>query len=539
MNRTLFLAVSTAGAALTPIPALAGGIEVPDLGTEALGRGSAFVAKADDLTAFHYNPAGLSKTKGINVLLGANLVNMNASFSRRGSDEWVCLPGAPADCDPADPSTGAVFDPMNDPRTQDTSESDGTQTGDPFDTVRSQKPITPIPTVIVQWGDVGKVEGLAIAAGVMAPSAFGFPAYDEEGGQRYALREAEALLVYPGIGISYRVNRYFSIGGVFLNGITHAKFNQAARGAINVNDRPWEKESAEGDSDFSIEVRDWFSPVGIVGLMSHPIDQLEIGLSVRTPVVVDARGSIGYEPSEEEVGAARLACDPNATEEGSSQCDGVAFKQTLPWIVRAGVRYVHRRFDVEVDYVYEAWGKTPDAFEIDMCDAADIEAGADVCTADAPIEVEIDNLFGTVPVLDTLLPKNFRDVHSVRLGGDVAAWPEVLDVRAGGWWQSSAYPKNNSTFSVDFPVAQQFAVSAGLTWHAIARKQPVEHKEGNLLDVTVGYSHIFQPDVTVTEGILQQQSIRDPALPPSGNVINNGTYRANYNVFGLALEGHF
>lgn len=542
MNRHLPGALSGAAAlvaALVPAVASAGGIEVPDLGTEALGRGSAFVAKADDLSAFYYNPAGLSKTKGVNVLLSANLLHMNARFSRMGSDEWVCLPSAPSDCDPMDPSTGAVFDPMNDPRTQDTSESDGTTTGDPYATVRNQKPLTPIPTVVVQWGDVGKVDGLAIAAGVMAPSAFGFPSYAEEGGQRYGLREAEALLVYPGVGVSYSVNRYFSIGGVFLNGITHAKFNQAARGAINVADRPWEKESAEGDADFAIEVRDWFSPVGIFGVMSHPIDALELGVSVRTPVMVDAQGTIGFTPSEEDVGAARLACDENATEEGDSSCQGVSFKQTLPWIVRAGARYVHERFDVELDYVYEAWGKTPDGFEIDMCDAADLEAGAAVCTGDKPIEVEIDNLFGTVPVLDTVLQKNFRDVHSLRLGGDVAVLPEVLDVRAGGWWQTSAYPKNNETFSVDFPVGQQFAVTAGLTWHAAARKKAIAHKQANWLDVSVGYSHVFQPEVKVTEGILQQQSIRDPDLPPAGNVINNGTYKVSYNVFGLALEGHF
>jgi hypothetical protein len=117
--------------------------------------------------------------------------------------------------------------------------------------------------------------------------------------------------------------------------------------------------------------------------------------------------------------------------------------------------------------------------------------------------------------------------------------PKVLDVRVGGWWQTSAYPKNNATFSVDFPVGQQFAATAGLTWHALARKEQIPHKEQNWLDVSVGYSHVFQPEVKVTEGVLQQQSIRDPDLPSAGNVINNGTYRVSYNLFGLALEGHF
>lgn len=532
-----------AAAALLPSTALAGGIEVPDLGTEALGRGSAFVAKADNLSAFYYNPAGLSKTKGINVLVSANLINMNADFSRRGSDEWKCLPGADAMCDPDTAFSGRVFDPMFDPSTANPADRGTTASGDPFGTVSNKSLISPVPVVVLQWGDVGKVDGLAIAAGLIPPSAQGFPDYDKEGAQRYALRSAEALLVYPGVGVSYRVNRYFSVGGVFMNGITHATFNQAARGTINAEDPEIRKENHEGDADFSIEVRDWSSPVGIIGVLSNPIDQLEIGVSARTPVFVDAQGSLTYTASEDVAGRSGLTCDgfdPDTAgldEDLTWTCEGVAFRQELPWIVRAGARYVHPRFDIEVDYVYEAWGSTADGWDIDMCDADDDAEGADVCKS-GPIEVGISGS-GAVPVLDTVLPKNFRDVHSVRLGSDVAVLPKLLDVRAGGWWQSSAYPKNFETFSVDFPVAMQFAVTAGLTYHAIARKKPDEHKEDNWLDVTVGYSHVFQPEVEVTEGILQQQQIRDPALPASGNVVNNGTYKVNYNIFGVALEGHF
>jgi long-chain fatty acid transport protein len=528
---------------LLPSLAYAGGIEVPDLGAKSLGRGSAFVARADDLSAMYFNPAGLSKTKGFNVHIGLNVLNMNAAFTRGGADEWVCLPGAPDDCDITDPSTGAVYDPMNDPIGAAPT-GDDTAGADPFRTVRNRAKITPLPTVVLQYGDVGKVEGLAIAAGLLAPTAFGFPEYEAEGPQRYALRGAEALLVYPGVGISYRINRYISLGGVFLNGITHAKFNQAARGTINVNSSPYEKELPEADADFAIEVRDWSSPVGIFGVMSNPIDELELGVSVRTPVKVDARGSLEYSSSADLEGRSGLVCagfdwlDTDTDKPTQSQCDGVAFEQNLPWILRAGARYIHPRFDVEVDYVYEAWGATPDGFNIDMCDADDVDSGSDVCTSAGAMEVGINNL-GEIPVLDTVLLKNFRDVHSVRLGSDVAVLPQILDIRAGGWWQSSAYPKNHETFSVDFPVSMQVAVTAGLTWHAIPRKERVPHKQDNWLDVTVGYSHVFQPTVTVTEGILQQQSIRDPALPPYGNVINNGTYAVNFNVFGLALEGHF
>jgi hypothetical protein len=56
-----------------PARALASGFEIPDNGTEALGRGGAFTAKADDGTALEYNVAGLAQQRGTRLLLDANL----------------------------------------------------------------------------------------------------------------------------------------------------------------------------------------------------------------------------------------------------------------------------------------------------------------------------------------------------------------------------------------------------------------------------------------------------------------------------------
>ena len=41
--------------------ARAGGFDIPDLGTEPLGRGGAFVAKADSPIAIYYNVAGMAR----------------------------------------------------------------------------------------------------------------------------------------------------------------------------------------------------------------------------------------------------------------------------------------------------------------------------------------------------------------------------------------------------------------------------------------------------------------------------------------------
>jgi len=55
--------------------------------------------------------------------------------------------------------------------------------------------------------------------------------------------------------------------------------------------------------------------------------------------------------------------------------------------------------------------------------------------------------------------------------------------------------------------------------------------------------HIYQFDVEVEEGIVQQQGL--PYEDPDGNkfdignTINNGSYEVSLDLFGLSLEGHF
>jgi long-chain fatty acid transport protein len=54
--------------------ALGGGYQLNEQGARAVGMGGAFVATASDASAVYYNPAGLAFQKGINVLIGGNLI---------------------------------------------------------------------------------------------------------------------------------------------------------------------------------------------------------------------------------------------------------------------------------------------------------------------------------------------------------------------------------------------------------------------------------------------------------------------------------
>jgi long-subunit fatty acid transport protein len=129
---------------------------------------------------------------------------------------------------------------------------------------------------------------------------------------------------------------------------------------------------------------------------------------------------------------------------------------------------------------------------------------------------------------DSEIPKNFRDTYSARLGSDVNVWREHLNIRAGIFYQSSAYPKNNNTFNIDFPYATQIGLSAGMTWLIKGK-----------VDIHAAYMHIFQPDITVKNGIVQQQGLPLSTGEDIGNTINNGKYELALNIFSIAVEAHF
>jgi len=67
-----------------PLTARGGGFEVIGLGTEPVGRGGTFTAKADTWLAVEYNVAGLARQRGTRTLLDLNILVSDDSFQRAG-----------------------------------------------------------------------------------------------------------------------------------------------------------------------------------------------------------------------------------------------------------------------------------------------------------------------------------------------------------------------------------------------------------------------------------------------------------------------
>lgn len=76
--RTLFtLALLT----LVVTAVFAGGYQINEHGTKAMGMGGAFAAQASDPSAIFFNPAGLTQLKGINIMIGATAIMPVATFT--------------------------------------------------------------------------------------------------------------------------------------------------------------------------------------------------------------------------------------------------------------------------------------------------------------------------------------------------------------------------------------------------------------------------------------------------------------------------
>lgn len=81
--------------------AVGGGYQINEQGARAVGMGGAFVANASDPSAIYYNPAGLTSQKGINLLLGGNLIIPSTTFK------------GPLPSTTETPTNSQVFTPIN------------------------------------------------------------------------------------------------------------------------------------------------------------------------------------------------------------------------------------------------------------------------------------------------------------------------------------------------------------------------------------------------------------------------------------------
>jgi long-chain fatty acid transport protein len=91
---------------------------------------------------------------------------------------------------------------------------------------------------------------------------------------------------------------------------------------------------------------------------------------------------------------------------------------------------------------------------------------------------------GTIPP-NADVPKHFKDVFGVRLGGDYNVLPDQLALRGGAFIETSGQDQQYQ--SIDIAGAARFGIAAGATY----RLRLGDGEKTRALEFALGYGHIF------------------------------------------------
>lgn len=475
MKRFARAGVALTIALLSP-SARAGGFEIPDNGTEALGRGGAFVAKADDPTAIQYNPAGLAQQRGTRVLLDGHMVLSSYSFQRYG-----VFPDNPSD--PRTPWGHAPY-----PKVQNT--------GGPF-----------FAPFLAATSDFG-LDWLTAAVGVFGPSGVGSRTYPlgVEGApaaSRYDVVQENSLIALPTAAVGVKVFDWLDLGAAvhFVYGsfsLTSTSFVDIAAAACpNAEYQP-----CDSVSRLDVKGTGW---AGTFGALIHASPTFTLGASVRTPISIDASGSATVLSAP--LGQS-IPPPGNAT-----------FHTELPLYARAGARLAFRdddgfeAGDLELDGTYEAWGSAQGS---------------------GP-SIHIDHLGPSGPAFDDInvqVVHGYNDTYSLRGGGayNTRLGFGVLSLRAGAYYDRSATADNPGYTRLDFDTLDKFAgtIGIGLRWHGLQFN--VAYAQVFEPDRTV-----YQGD-----GVLRPIDGAQHGAPVDANgkalpVVNEGVYKGSTEIISFGV----
>lgn len=515
--------VSAVAIALVSLPAAAyaGGFEIGDNGTRALGRAGAYAASADEPSAIYYNPAALTRVRGTHATLNLHLFDNNTTFQR---DPFIY----------EDPTSRR--DPEREIR---------------FEEVEQQTPIFPAPMAFAST-NFG-LEGWTFGVGAYGPSAFGSPSYHDmtrrpqrfdgatcgvyqpcnddrntpedesivtrDGGQAYMMVEQSVLLVYPSLSVARLFERAdLSIG---ITAQLAALFVDFEVGVDGDGSQPTDVEFS------SIERDDFFVPnrldvkglsaTGILGVLWEPSDRIAVGASYRPQFGVVGRGTIDIEFPPGLAGAGLSLTDNDAT-----------LRFRMPDVVRGGVAYTHRNetgkelFDLELDVVWENWS-VMQYFDVDIPGKVDDTAGT-------LRERNIPRL---------RLGRYYEDSVSIRLGSDISTFLDAEGhgpiIRAGIGYETPSSPEEWT--NIDFTPFTRVTGSLGFSWHV------------GRVSIDAAYAYVWSPTRKVDNGeyelltplwicedpsgpLYPGDACNDSSLDPS-HTVNNGTYETWSQIFSI------
>jgi long-subunit fatty acid transport protein len=279
----------------SPRAASAAGVEHPDVGTVALGRGGAYAADPDGGLALEYNPAGFARQDGLRATLDGNLAWQRLTFTPAGGGDSVS-------------NGGGAF-------------------------------LAPAAVVSYGAGAVGPLAGLTFALGVAGPSAIGKLDYPAGGAQRYALISSDTSIAYWSAAVAAAFNRWLAAGVTLQLVKGTARFTQAVWSGDAAGTNPAE------DAIAHVDVTSGFIPTAVLGVTARPTERVAVGASYRPRFTFDASGTL---TTDLPASARAIGAHQSGTSTG--------FSLPMADVVRVGVLVRPRaRWLVEADVVLERW----------------------------------------------------------------------------------------------------------------------------------------------------------------------------------------
>jgi long-chain fatty acid transport protein len=267
--------------------AVGGGYQINEQGARAVGMGGAFVANASDPSAVYYNPAGLTSQKGINLLLGGNLIIPSTTFK------------GPLPSTTETPTNSQVFTPIN------------------------------------LYGTYQVNDQIVVGLGVFNPFGLGTEWPDLWGqaasgiyeGSRSSVK-ADVQTWYINPSVAYKVNDELSIGiGV---SYVYGSVKLIKKGYLPLPAYVTATLDGTG-SGYNVNV----------GILYRPIDEVTVGLSYRTTTKIDFSGDMKFT----DVPATLTSFFPGGTGKATLPMPGtlqigVAYKATEELTLEGDLQYI-------------------------------------------------------------------------------------------------------------------------------------------------------------------------------------------------------
>lgn len=453
-------------------------------GARTAGRGGAVGAKADDLSAVEYNPAGLTRIGTTTIQLSNRFSYNMVTFTR-------------------------------DPQFEN---ADGTGEYVVFDKVKNGQPWQAVDPLIGVGSNFGLKDFAAALVAYSPPGAAraSFPQGQtdvlSDGGQRYMMIAREAEILIYALSAAYKYKDVFGLGAT-AQWVHVPRLNYSLVVAPILFGTGGNSVRTDLDMVSSVEAHDPFTFNAVIGGWLHPVPFLQFGFSAQVvPSEINAKGKIKVETAD--------GGTPLSTTRNGEPADDVELNIPLPNWLRFAARYLNEKevdgkkqfkYDLEFDFVYHTWSRVK------------------------TFELTSNNLIASLPagalaIGDVEVPKQWKDSMTFQLGGDVAVIPERLTLRAGATYETAVSEPEYS--NVDFATGKHLSGAVGGSVYL----------GGFEVALAYVYRHQLNVQTTIADGKVYQITPGSQCQPPYTNqtycpvpgqpapTVNGGSYTA-YNHF--------